>query len=397
MTALAPTLDSRASDRSNRVVWLWRLVLIALSVSLPLLILELVLRAVGPVLPGNYLGYLYLEPHPVYGFFHVPGSSGWLKTNEYMAHVEINANGLRERDVEYPKPADVRRVLVIGDSFVEGAQVVTEDLLTRRLESILTQRTSLRYEVINAGVAAWGTDQEYLFLKSEGMRYQPDLVVNLFYTGNDVENNSSKIKRTDGQPRKPYFELSSSGGLRAQPFVPRAPREEDSADKLRRSSLLFGLLDPPSVVGSVDADDESPERQLVLHELPVYSERSNARWEEAWKVTEALQVAMRDEVERAGAPFLLVNAPTKWEVYPDDWAELRKRNALPSAGWDLSGPSRKLNEIAQRNGLKYLDLRPALQSAASGPRLYYRTDIHWTPAGHAAAAEAIADAIVPLK
>jgi hypothetical protein len=361
-----------------------------LGISLPLVALESLLRTLGPVLPGNYLGYLYLEPHPTYGYFHVPGSSGWLKTSEYMSHVIIGSHGLRERELTLEKPPGVRRVLIVGDSFIEGAQVSDAELLTRQLERRLSEHTGVRHEVINAGVAAWGTDQEYLFLKTEGVRYRPDLVIGAFYTGNDVTNNSARIKRPDGPPRKPYFELSRDGQLRPRSFVPGAPRVEGTTDGLRRVSMTFGFLSAPLLADSLGEDQASTERQLVLHELPVYAQNTNSTWSDAWQVTEALLLAMRDESERAGAAFMLVNLPTKWELYSEDWARLRERHRLSDSGWDLDGPSRRLAAFADQQGLWHLDLRPAFR-AAPGPRLYFNNDIHWTPEGHATAARAIAE------
>ncbi|MFN0071151.1 MAG: GDSL-type esterase/lipase family protein [Chloroflexota bacterium] len=406
MTTFAVPETSQAPIHSRAGVWLSRSLLLLLSVAIPLVGLEVAFRTFGPFLPGNYPAALYLEPHPVYGFFHVPNSIGWLKTDEYTVRVEINSRGLRERELAYDKPANVRRVLVLGDSFVEGAQVVTEHLLTRRLEALLTERTGLPHEVINAGVAAWGTDQEYLFLQREALRYQPDLLVVLFYSGNDVTNNSNKIKRTAGQPRKPYFELTATGELRPQAFVPRAPREDDVDEQLRRSSLVYALLHGPAIQGmkalqppsqSDVRGDESPEGQLVRHELPIFAEQSNARWNEAWKVTEALLIAMRRIADAHDTPLLLVNAPTKWEIYPADWDEIRQRNGLPMSGWNLNTPGRRLAEIAERGGIEYLDLRPRLQHAASGPRLYYSHDIHWTAHGHATAAHAIAETLLAQR
>ncbi len=44
------------------------------------------------------------------------------------------------------------------------------------------------FEVVNAGVAGYGTLQEYLYLVSEGIKYQPDLVLLMFYE-NDLYDN----------------------------------------------------------------------------------------------------------------------------------------------------------------------------------------------------------------
>jgi hypothetical protein len=361
------------------------------------------LRVFGPVIPGNYATALYLEAHPWYGFFHVPRSSAWIKTDEYINQIAINELGLRDREIGYEKPAGTRRILVLGDSFVEGAQVPFDSMLTRRLAAELCGSSlDTTCEVINAGVSGWGTAQELVYLRHEGLRYQPDAIVLIFYTGNDVPNNTERIKRTEGGPRKPTFELTDHGELREVPFRARALREEEWLDTLRRTSLLFAALDRAifvDVAGRLanepldDVSDDS-EHQLVLHELPVYSARVPERWEAAWTITEALISAVSNEAERAGVPFLLVDAPTKWEIYSDDWESMKQRNGLPSSGWNMDGPRRRLASFASRAGIEWLDLRPAMDAAADGPRLYFHQDIHWTSEGHRVAAAQVARALL---
>ncbi|HEX3245774.1 MAG TPA: SGNH/GDSL hydrolase family protein [Chloroflexota bacterium] len=379
------------------LIVLSRALLVIVAMALPLVGLEAALRMFGPFLPGSYAASLYLEPHPIYGFFHVPSTTGWIRTDEYTTRVDINALGLRERSIGYENPAGLRRVLVLGDSLVEGVQVPEGSLATRKLETLLSGQTGRPNQVINAGVGAWGTAQEYLFLKTEGPQYRPDWVVLFFYTGNDVTNNGVRIKRNTGELRKPYYDIGPDGSLTALPYRPRKKSEETLVDQFRRSSLLFDVFDStvfsPARSASAD-DDESADRQLRLYELPVFSSRSSRPWEDAWQVTEGLIRAVQDESTSLGAAFLLVNVPTKWEVYPEDWSELRNSYHLPSEGWDLEGPNRRLAAFAATQGIPYLDLRTSLRQAASGPRLYFHRDIHWTTEGQARAGEAVAERLM---
>ena len=117
----APGQDRPAPSR--RVVWIARLVLVLVTVLLFLGLLEATLRMFGPILPGNYTSGPYLERHPIYGFFHIPGYEGWQHSSEYFARVRFNALGLRDPRQSYEKPPNTFRILLLGDSFMEAVQV----------------------------------------------------------------------------------------------------------------------------------------------------------------------------------------------------------------------------------------------------------------------------------
>ncbi|MCL4216425.1 MAG: SGNH/GDSL hydrolase family protein, partial [Candidatus Hydrogenedentes bacterium] len=135
---------------------------------------------------------LLRKPHPELGWTLLPNASALAQTLDYTVRVDINSQGLRDREHAYEPEPDVFRVLVLGDSFMEAQQVWLEDCLARQLEKKLAGR---RVEVINLGVTAYGTAQEYLLLGAEGLKYQPDLVVLAFFAHNDLTNNAFKLER----------------------------------------------------------------------------------------------------------------------------------------------------------------------------------------------------------
>jgi len=125
----------------------------------------------------------------------------------------------------------------------------------------------------------------------------------------------------------------------------------------------------------------------------MFNDRPSGDWEEAWRTTEALLAAIREETAAAGSRFLLVHAPTKWEVERDDWNELRERYKLAPSWWGI-GTQQRLAEIAERQGIEYLDLRaPLRQAAGAGQRQYFRLDVHWTASGHEVVAGEIAKVV----
>lgn len=128
---------------------------------------------------------------------------GWRNIPNWRAttngrSLTINSKGLRGREYPYEKPDGTTRILVLGDSFTWGYGVGDNEVFT----NVLERQLAGSYEVINTGVSGWGTDQEYLFLVNEGLRYSPDIVILAFFLMNDpVENISPRVYEMN----KPVF------------------------------------------------------------------------------------------------------------------------------------------------------------------------------------------------
>ena len=93
--------------------------------------------------------------------------------------VPFTTNSLGLRDREYPpsKPEGVFRILMLGDSFTEGAGLPIEETVAKRAERLLNATCSGAYEVVNAGTGSYSPILEYLQLKRLGLALEPDLVV----------------------------------------------------------------------------------------------------------------------------------------------------------------------------------------------------------------------------
>ncbi len=111
-----------------------------------------------------------------------PGTHTCFHGNE----VRINTGGLRDaRELARPKPGNVYRVLLLGDSHTFGWGVDWEDTPGEQLERLLEPSTDLEVEVVNAGVPGFNTAQEAAYLEHRGLDLEPDCVVVLFL-GNDL-------------------------------------------------------------------------------------------------------------------------------------------------------------------------------------------------------------------
>jgi hypothetical protein len=154
---------------------------------------ELVLRwrAIGPIPPAE--SSLHYRHDALLGWHPAPYDTRTvLGARRFEVH--HNSDGFRDRE----HGAKTRpRILVLGDSFVWGFDVEQRERFTE-----LVQHGLPDWELINAGVSGYGTDQEYLLLQQLFPKYQPDLVLVMFCADNDrLENSSNEAYGFS----KPYF------------------------------------------------------------------------------------------------------------------------------------------------------------------------------------------------
>src|SRR4029079_7256646 len=132
-------------------------------------------------------------PHAYYRWTEEGGSEG-----------HFTSHGFRDFERTYAKPPGVFRIVVLGDSYVEGFQVPLENAFPAQLEKQLNGQSTdgRRYEVIALGQSGFGTAEEYLRYVNFGTLYSPDLVLLAFLTYNDFQDNS---KYLSGQTQEFYF------------------------------------------------------------------------------------------------------------------------------------------------------------------------------------------------
>jgi hypothetical protein len=403
----ATASDARPASSPTRR-WLGRLLIVSFSLLLPLLFLEAALRLFGPILPGNYDTGAYLVRDEALGHFHVPGFDGWIKAPEFTTRVTINPQGLRDRRQSFEKPAGTFRVLFLGDSFVEAVQVQQAQGVAEQLEKALNQNASRPVEVINGGVAAYGTGQEMLLLDEVGAKYQPDLVVLLFFVGNDVTNNNYRLELWGDKDSeklalalKPYWDLNKDGTLRMIPGPPPAPRSGLS-NTMRRCCLLYNVIET-GVFNKLNQNYPREQLEAIgglrTPLTGLYDTQPDGDWEQAWKISEALLVQIRDRAAAMGAPLVVAGGPEWRALEPDAWREEISRgnpnsNRLKSGRLQITAPTDQLGGVLDGIGVPYINLLPSFETAfQQNPRLYYEFDKHWTAAGHAVAAQAIDQAL----
>jgi hypothetical protein len=145
--------------------------------------------------------------------------------------LNTNSKGVRGKtEYNYERIPGKQRILVLGDSFTFGAEVADDDTYSHYLESHLRNT-----EVLNFGVQGYGHDQMLLYLKEEGVKYHPDIVI-LGFTYIDIYRNIENFFAY----AKPEFKLVS-GNLQLT-NVPVPTPERVLAEEPYRPKALDMLL-----------------------------------------------------------------------------------------------------------------------------------------------------------
>ncbi len=278
-----------------------------------------------------------------------PSGYAPLKTGR-RERAPINALGYRDVDRAQPKPAGVRRVLCLGDSFTWGVGVMWDDAWPQRVERLVSRTRGERWEAVSLAEPGMNAVQQASRLESEGWGYGPDVVV-FGYVLNDSEDENAAEAR------------------RARDWAEEEQQKKTAAPDLASRSALFSL-----VRSRVHATVEN--RRRVTGYRSMYADdyagwagrapRRSPRWAGC--------------AGRAGVPFVVAIFPLFANPL-DDGYPFRELHA-------------KVAQAAGESGAKVLDLLP-----------YYRTvdwrllvvdgaaDEHPNEIAHRIAAQAIAKAI----
>ncbi len=385
--------------------WLHRLLLVAAGLAVAFGVAELGLRLAGVRMPR----VSQRDDHRGTAFR--PGIE-WFHSDEGGAHVRINSAGFRDREWEAPKPPGVFRIAVLGDSYVDAMQVDVEERFTERIEAALhaSGRFSPRkVEVLNFGVGGYGTAQELQVLRYSVWRFSPDLVILAFLPYNDLRNNYEPLQK---DPGRPYFVLKEGKLVLDDSFLSTPDHEKTLIERIG-----IGLVDHSRVFqlvyrarATLRKRREAPEKPApagrdLLTEVGLddkaFAAPADADWREAWRVSESLILAMRDEAKAHGSEFLLVVVTSGHQVHPDPKPRAAFMSKLGVK--DLFYADDRLIDLGRKEGFHTLALaRPFLEHAEKTQSILHGFPNrnlglgHWNASGHALAARLIAEEILRM-
>jgi len=314
------------------------------SVLFVFLALEGLVRLFGLAPPlveqyGNYVSDPYLPYKPK------PLSIRSGRSDEFNYEYRHNSFGIRDVEHSLQKPAEVFRILGLGDSFTYGVGAAFEETYLFRLEEMLNARTGNHptVEIIKAGIPRYFPEPERLLLEHYGLQYEPDLIL-VGFLPNDVIDTTLGLEAV---------QLSGSG------YLVRGGASTDTINWLYINSHLFRIILRyylSSTQTEVQANFQPQEADWLLAEQKIASEF----------------FGMIELAGQRGAEIVFVHIPQQ-------------------GPWDVNayGLALKLAQWSQSNNVTFIDVLPAMVEASPDQALYWEKDGHCTPDGYKVIAETI--------
>jgi hypothetical protein len=284
------------------------------------------------------------------------------KSHGHSGLVHQNQFGIRGADnMRLERGSAMRRLLVLGDSFVWGFAVGQNELFSS------PEVVGPGVEILNLGVSGYGNDQEYLIYLRKGAKFAVDEVILALTPSNDVANN---LASEEYGCFKPYFKLEGGKLVLHNDHV-REKQLHRAGGWLSRNSRTWSLLGDGTSAIRVVLDHSGNKKGTANAKMKVYGQTNvSKRDRDGVELTVEILKSLRDAVSAQSAEFCVIFLPFKPHV---DHRVPVNHPLVPLIETELT-----------RVGIGYRDSYPEfLKAAVAGAHLFNEPDNHFSSEGHA--------------
>ncbi|CAM2059491.1 putative ALGX domain-containing protein [Desulfovibrionales bacterium] len=324
-----------------------------------------------------------------------------LLNEKFFGH-RFNSAGFYDDEFFVAKPGDFL-VACIAGSF--GLGIVPQPYnFTSMTEAALQKRLSGRFRrvaVHNFGIPGMGMPEYAFMLRSEVLTYRPSLVVLCVFVGNDLFMfNQHKLRHSFIQNWRLTKLVKHIFGY-CKPPQPRITVGQYQAVTLAADSwkaheangmteqepdyLRDPTIEPPRLSEAEFLIKET--ERLKLLNSKNHNVRQNYR---------LFFDALQSIHNRAGEHFLVLLIPDEFQVNDILYSQLLILQPQATT-WNRDYPQQHITAFCRDQGIKILDLLPALRQAESTGHTYHLRDTHWNARGNAVATEVLTDYLLTHK
>ncbi len=350
---------------------LWKKTLfLAIPIMLFLGIMELVIRNTVPFQNVRALCF-----HPIMERDYCPEVTGAIKHNTVL---EINRDGMIDRNYPVKRVPETIRVAVLGDSFTAGEEVAMGKRFHEIWEERLPEKLGRPMEFLNFGVRGYGTWEQLQMFHLKAAKYKPDWVVVNFFWGNDIDDNIKQLEAGAPNPLEEQYPVDTLWSrllitrknfnkwlwnhsalyqwvrtkynlLEVKIKIWLRTGHQDQRERIKKAQKHTAETptDKPGPVNKEPTGSKNAGNAPPAHKIKLDVNQSTAYddlffWEsEGWEVTRKLMLKLKAEVEAGGGRLAVIQFPQNDQVhdYP----------ATPNKEWQL---------FLETNGIRQLDTLP---------------------------------------
>lgn len=317
---------------------------------------------------SNIGSHFWADSNPFFGVWHAPHSSFKHISPDYNLTYHANAQGMRDKERDLSAHGK-KRVIVLGDSFVEGWGVASENRMSDRLERM----TGLEH--LNFGTSGSFGPTQYLMLYTHFAKsFEHDALIIAILPDNDFLDDDYEYGRIMHANRiRPFF----IGTKPNYKLIVTQSQLQSPGSKLLEQTLLT-----LTYTGNLIKYFRSLSRHnqaTIPANYAGYFDFSPAQWDRMEKVLQEFRRAA------PSIPILVLTIPCDTDIQRTE-----KLGAAPLPP--------KMQALCKSLGMQYLDLMPAIRATPEGwQACYLKTDRHWNARGNEIAAQAVLNASEFLK
>jgi ABC-type Fe3+-hydroxamate transport system substrate-binding protein len=309
----------------------------------------------------------------------IPNSSCRQISPDWDVAYTINSLGFRDGEISLDKPANTKRILMLGDSFTEGKGVQLAQTFTKQLEALFNNASpsAQRYEVINGGIQSSAPILEYILLKEKGIKLHPDLViVNL-----DLSDFYDEVSYT----QLAQINLGTITGVAykdtqtlTQKIIATIVNRSIFVNQLYNWWLTYSRLYslPFNDLGSSDSDRFLAVR---LEKSAQYQKYVDQVWEHIKKI--------KEYTDQQHTHLLVAMYPYGQLVNGSEWPS-RTYWGFKIGETYKTDLFENMAQYSKQEGISFISTLPDFQSASNAP-LFFVHDGHFTPEGNTVYAQSL--------
>jgi len=318
-------------------------------------------------LPINYPTYSDSNVHSFwqdinkdFGVWHKANDSFTHKTSCFTVEYTSNSYGARDKEREMKVKKNKQRVIVLGDSFIEGFGVERN----KRLSDLLEQQTGLEH--LNFGTSGnFGTIQQAILYETLALKFDHNYVVIGMLPNNDFLDDSFEFgKKVYKNRYRPYY-----NGV--YPNYKIIYFQNEFTEKFSGNQIKLYLRNFTFSYNVIK----------YFKSLIVYKYNSNEKSKTGYSgyydysQDEFLKARYSFEkivmlANKFGKSVLLFTIP----VYIDFIRSKNNKSIAPL--------NKALSKLSKEIGFEYLDLLPLMKGQEDIKRFFHSCDGHWSDYGH---------------